>query len=82
MCVVSGKPRRPGVIQAWGIPTPGQFDLVNDPAGADELGTTLAATFSAATLDSRAAPDIQRWKRGKLLTNLSNAVDALCGPPG
>ena len=29
---------------------------------------------------SNVYPDIMRWKRGKLLFNLSNAVDALCGP--
>ena len=35
---------------------------------------------ASATFESVARPDIMRWKYGKLLNNLGNAVDALCGP--
>ena len=34
------------------------------------------------TFQSVARPDIMRWKYRKLLMNLANAVEALCGPEG
>ena len=40
----------------------------------------IAAAVASATFESVARPDIMRWKYGKLLNNLGNAVDALCGP--
>jgi 2-dehydropantoate 2-reductase len=42
----------------------------------------LAETFRWATFESEARPDIMRWKYRKLLMNLSNAVQAVCRPPG
>ena len=40
----------------------------------------IAAAFASSTFESVARADIMRWKYGKLMNNLGNAVDALCGP--
>jgi 2-dehydropantoate 2-reductase len=42
----------------------------------------MAAALGASTFLSVARPDIMRWKYRKLLQNLSNAADALCGRDG
>ncbi|MBA3391750.1 MAG: ketopantoate reductase family protein [Deltaproteobacteria bacterium] len=72
----------PGIVQAWGTPVAGVFDVGSYPAGDASLAHAIAGAFAGAGLDACSSPDIMRWKRGKLLSNLSNAVDALCGPPG
>jgi 2-dehydropantoate 2-reductase len=70
----------PGVVQAYAGPTTGILDVGRYPEGTDDLAEAIAAAFRSATFDSVARPDIQRWKYGKLLDNLGNAVEALCGP--
>ncbi|HLL25601.1 MAG TPA: 2-dehydropantoate 2-reductase N-terminal domain-containing protein, partial [Kofleriaceae bacterium] len=72
----------PGVVLAWGEPVAGMYDIGRFPAGRDATCDGIAAAFEAAHLWSRSDADIMRWKRGKLLFNLSNALDALCGPAG
>ena len=71
----------PGVVQAWSSPTTGILDVGRYPTGTDAVAETIAAAFRAATFSSAARPDIMRWKYGKLLMNLGNAVEAICGPP-
>jgi 2-dehydropantoate 2-reductase len=70
----------PGVIEAWSSPVSGLFDIGRYPAGADDVSRSLAADLNTATFDARAVPDILRWKRRKLLKNLANVIEALCGP--
>jgi len=83
MCVVSPATHlRPGVIQAHSAPVSGLLDLGRYPGGVDATAQTIAAALSASTFHSVARPDIMRWKYRKLLQNLSNAVDALCGREG
>ena len=72
----------PGVVQAFSSPVPGLLDVGRYPSGSDDLGSRLAGAFRAATFDSVARPDIMRWKYGKLLMNLGNAVEAVFRPPG
>jgi 2-dehydropantoate 2-reductase len=40
----------------------------------------IAAAFETATFQSVARGDIMRWKYRKLILNLGNAVEAVCGP--
>jgi 2-dehydropantoate 2-reductase len=68
----------PGVVQASSAPVSGLMDLGRWPSGSNEVAEALAATLSASTFSSVARPDIARWKWGKLLMNLGNAVQALC----
>jgi 2-dehydropantoate 2-reductase len=69
----------PGVVEAWGTPVAGMYDIGRYPDGADALCTEISAAFEASRLSSNVYADIMRWKRGKLLFNLSNALDAMCG---
>lgn len=72
----------PGVVQAHSGPVTGLLDLGRYPAGLDDTARALSAAFAGATFDSRALPDVMRWKYRKLQMNLFNAVEALCGRPG
>lgn len=69
----------PGVVQASSSPVTGLMDLGRWPSGTDGVADELAAMLSAATFSSESRSDIQRWKWGKLLMNLGNAVEAVCG---
>jgi 2-dehydropantoate 2-reductase len=69
----------PGVVRAhWGGTT-GMLDLGRFPRGVDARSHDLATTLRRATFSSWPQPDIMRWKRAKLVTNLGNAAEALCG---
>jgi 2-dehydropantoate 2-reductase len=71
------------VVEAHAAPLTGILDIGRFPHGTDERAEAIAAAFRASTFESVARPDIMRWKYAKLLNNLGNAVDALCGPdPG
>ncbi|HEX9536717.1 MAG TPA: ketopantoate reductase C-terminal domain-containing protein [Streptosporangiaceae bacterium] len=52
------------------------------PAGADETARQVAAGLAGSTFLAPVRQDVMRWKYGKLLTNLANAVEAVCGPAG
>jgi 2-dehydropantoate 2-reductase len=69
----------PGVVQAWAMPGPGAIDLGRYPDGGGRVATELARVLTAAGFDCVVRDDIQRWKRGKLLSNLGNGAEALCG---
>jgi 2-dehydropantoate 2-reductase len=70
----------PGVVEAHASPLAGILDIGRFPHGVGPLGDKIAAAFSSSTFESVPRDDIMRWKYGKLLNNLGNAVDALCGP--
>lgn len=69
----------PGVVEANGTPCTGMLDLGRYPAGTDAVAVEVAAALEASTFSSRALPDVMRWKHRKLLSNLANSVEALCG---
>ncbi len=69
----------PGVVEAESVPCPGIMDVGRFPEGVDPGAEEVAAALRAATFDSRAVPDVMRWKYAKLLSNLGNAVEAVCG---
>jgi 2-dehydropantoate 2-reductase len=70
----------PGVVQAWSTPVTGLLDIGRYPVGIDQVSEVVAADFRAATFSSYPVADILRWKHRKLLTNLGNAIEAVCGP--
>jgi 2-dehydropantoate 2-reductase len=70
----------PGVVEASAAPVTGILDVGRFPHGMGPRGEKIAAAFASATFESVARDDIMRWKYGKLLNNLGNAVEALCGP--
>lgn len=70
----------PGVVQAYSTPVTGLLDIGRYPDGIDDVARAIADVLSRSTYLSEACPDIMRWKYGKLLMNLGNGIDALCGP--
>jgi 2-dehydropantoate 2-reductase len=62
-----------GVVQVWSWPLAGAIDVGRYPRGE-------SICLAALGLASQTTDDIMRFKRGKLLTNLANAAEALCGP--
>ena len=69
----------PGTVQAYSSPTTGILDLGRYPSGVDGLAKELAAALSASRFVSEPRADVMRWKYAKLLMNLGNAIQALCG---
>jgi 2-dehydropantoate 2-reductase len=70
----------PGVVRAHRHPVPGILDLGRYPSGVDATATELAAALTSAGFLSDPKPDIMCWKYKKLLLNLGNAIEAICGP--
>jgi 2-dehydropantoate 2-reductase len=70
----------PGVVQAWSTPVAGLLDIGRYPGGTDEVCEAVAADLRAATFSSYPDEAISRWKNRKLITNLGNAIEAVCGP--
>ena len=70
----------PGVVQAYSAPTTGIFDVGRFPTGSDDVAATVADAIDASAMKSAARDDIMRWKYRKLVTNLGNAIEAVCGP--
>jgi 2-dehydropantoate 2-reductase len=69
----------PGVVQQSSAPVPGILDTGRYPAGVDDVTASLVAAFRDAGFAAEAREDVMRWKRRKLLMNLANAAEALCG---
>lgn len=69
----------PGRIDAQGHPYSGLLDLGRAEGGVDDRAEHVAADLTRSGFISRATPDIMRWKYAKLLRNLGNAIEALCG---
>lgn len=70
----------PGVVQAYGTTMTGVVDLGSYPSGVDERCRAIAAALRAARFSSGARPDIMRFKYAKLIANLANVVEVICGP--
>jgi 2-dehydropantoate 2-reductase len=72
----------PGIVVQDSWPTPGILNLGRYPSGVDDRSGEVAAAFRAAGFVSEPTADIMRWKYRKLLMNLGNAVQAVCGLSG
>jgi 2-dehydropantoate 2-reductase len=69
----------PGVVEAPGAPMTGLLPVGRYPSGTDETVRAVAADLAASTFLAPVSPEVMRYKYGKLLSNLSNAVQVLCG---
>jgi 2-dehydropantoate 2-reductase len=69
----------PGVVQAYSSPIPGLLDIGRWTGGVDDTCNAISTALRASTFESEPRDRIVRWKYGKLLMNLGNAVEALCG---
>ncbi|MGH8008440.1 MAG: ketopantoate reductase family protein, partial [Candidatus Binatia bacterium] len=69
----------PGVVLNYSTPINGVLDVGGYPQGVDPLSTQVAADLTASGFSARPDPYIMRWKYTKLLDNLRNALQAICG---
>lgn len=70
----------PGTVRAYASPVTGVLDIGRWPTGTDPLADEVAAALGASGFAAEARDDIAAVKHGKLLSNLGNAVEAVCGP--
>ncbi len=69
----------PGLVRIYAAPRAGILDVGRYPRGVDAPVSALARALALAPFESEPRPDIMAWKYRKLVWNLNNAVDALCG---
>jgi len=69
----------PGAVEAQGAPLSGLLHVGRYPAGTDATIERIGADLAASRFLAPVVPDIMRWKHGKLLANLANAIEAVCG---
>lgn len=70
----------PGVVSAPGAPLTGILHLGRHPHGVDDTVRRIATDLETARFEAPVVHDVARWQYAKLLGNLANAIDALCGP--
>ncbi len=69
----------PGTVEAQGAPLAGALHVGRYPAGIDATARQIGADLAGSRFLAPVVPDVMRWKYGKLLANLANAVEAVCG---
>lgn len=69
----------PGRVSSARSPYTGILEVGVYPAGSDELDARVAADLNDSGFLATVREDVMAWKRAKLLRNLNNALDALCG---
>ncbi|MCF3120475.1 ketopantoate reductase family protein [Streptomyces arenae] len=69
----------PGEVLAPCGPCTGALVIGRYGAGTDETARRIADDLEKARFLAPAVPDVMRWKYGKLLGNLANVVEAVCG---
>jgi len=70
---------QPGVVVAYSSPVPGLLDVGRYPNGVDATTERISDALTKAGFESIARPDVMRWKHAKLLSNLSNVIEAASG---
>ena len=70
----------PGAVAAPCAPYTGILSLGRYPSGADDTIRRVAADLEESVFLAPVVPDVMRWKYAKLINNLVNAVEAICGP--
>ncbi|WHP17389.1 2-dehydropantoate 2-reductase N-terminal domain-containing protein [Cellulomonas sp. ES6] len=71
----------PGRVSASGSPVTGVLTLGSVPAGVPDADLAeVSRDLEAAGFRAPVVEDVAAWKYAKLLSNLGNAVEALCGP--
>lgn len=71
----------PGEVAAHGMPQAGLLWVGRYPAGTDATIEQVAADLVGSRFLVPVSPEVMRWKYRKLLGNLGNAIEALCGRP-
>jgi 2-dehydropantoate 2-reductase len=80
MMILASSHLQAGVVQTFSAPVPGIVDLGRFPGGEAPFAAEIVADLRRAGFHSELRLDILRWQYGKLLVNLKNVLQALCGP--
>jgi 2-dehydropantoate 2-reductase len=70
---------KPGLVLAYGTRLTGSVDVGVFPRGTDDTCVWITEALSASRFDSTPREDIMLYKNAKLIANLGNAVQAICG---
>ena len=70
----------PGVVEAYGTTLTGMIDVGRYPSGTDARSEQVCAALDGARFSAHPVDDVMRLKHAKLLLNLGNVAQALCGP--
>jgi 2-dehydropantoate 2-reductase len=70
----------PGVVTAYSSPVTGVIDVGRFPRGVDDVTRTVRAALASSSFSSQPIGEIRRWKYRRLVTNLGNVIEAVCGP--
>jgi 2-dehydropantoate 2-reductase len=80
ICVVAPASHlAPGVVRLHSSPVAGALEVGRYPRGVGDAAGEITAAFRAAGFTSSPCPDVMRVKYAKLVTNLGNAVEVVCG---
>ena len=69
----------PGTVEAEGAPLAGLLHIGRYPSGTDAIATQIGGDLAGSRFLAPVTAEVMRWKYGKLLSNLSNAIEAVCG---
>jgi 2-dehydropantoate 2-reductase len=69
----------PGAVEAHGTPFAGMLQIGRYPSGIDPTAERISADLEQSRFLAPVRTDVMRWKYSKLLDNLNNAAEALCG---
>jgi 2-dehydropantoate 2-reductase len=69
----------PGTVAAQGAPLAGLLHVGRYPSGADATIDRIGEDLAKSRFLAPVSHNVMRWKYGKLLGNLNNAIEALCG---
>ena len=77
--MMPGAHLEPGRVEAYASPIPGLFDVGRANGEVDDVARDLVGVLNRGGFDAHAVPDVMRWKYTKLLMNVGNAIEAMCG---
>jgi 2-dehydropantoate 2-reductase len=81
MCVwLPSSHLEPGLVRAPGAPLSGILHMGRFPSGSDDAVRRIAADLETSGFAAPVSEAVMEWKYAKLLANLVNAVEAVCGP--
>jgi 2-dehydropantoate 2-reductase len=69
----------PGTVEAPCAPLTGILHIGRYPSGVDAMATQIGADLTTNRLLAPVSADVMRWKYAKLLSNLANAIQVVCG---
>jgi 2-dehydropantoate 2-reductase len=70
----------PGRVSASGSPVTGILEIGRYPSGHDQVDEQISKDLNGCGFLVDVRDDVMEWKRAKLIRNLRNVLEGLCGP--